>query len=210
MEPEKEIVTTRAFIEILKAIGPVETGQLLILSELDNRPTRQPITQDITSLDQEELRRLREKINLTNREWEEKFKILADRVFQRFPENHKQIAIQNLFRLRRIGLRTGRNLDQSKTLLGVPLGVRDTDVAPTYESFTKVADYLEWLILVGAGTGNHKQGPFSRISSPIPEISFDLTHMGRSLISVCMTNALRQKVIISAEEGYKGDDYSGD
>ena len=197
MEPEKEIVAMRAFIEILKAIGPAEAGLLLILSEVDRGPPRQPRSQEITSLNQEELRSLREDIYQTNKEWEERLKILADRVFQRFPENHKQIAIQNLFRLRCIGLRARGNLDLYKALLGVPHGVRDTDVPPTYEAFTEVTDYLEWLILVGAGTGNHKQAPFSSVSSPfsaIPEISFELTHLGRSLISSCMTNTLRQRV----------------
>lgn len=209
IEPDKEVTMTRAFIEILKAIGPVEAGLLLVLSEFNHRQWPS-ISQDITKLGQEELSRLSDSINQANKEWTDRLKALAQRVYQRFPEGQKEIAIQNLFRLRCIGLRTGRNLAQSKMRSGLPIGVRSTDAAPTYDSFSKVADYLEWLILVGTGTGSYKGGPLSDIEPlyrSIPEIKFELTHLGRTLTSLCMTDALRQNVVreVSKPEDKEAD-----
>ncbi|MDE0513261.1 MAG: Abi-alpha family protein [Gammaproteobacteria bacterium] len=195
--PDKEVTMTRAFIEILKAIGPVEAGLLLVLSEL-NRRQWPSIPQNITKLDQEELLRVGDNINQANKEWTERLIALAQRVYQHFPEGHREIAIQNLFRLRCIGLRTGRNLTQNKMSQGLPFGMSGTNAAPTYDSFSKVADYLEWLIQVGTGTGNYKVGPLSNLTplhSAIPEIKFELTHLGRSLMASCMTDALRQNVV---------------
>ena len=174
MDPNTKTGMTRAFIEILKAIGPVETGLLLVLHEL-NRSTEHALTM-------EELKRL---------------EALASHLYRKFSESEQEIAIQNLFRLRCIGLRTGRNLSQNQTRLGLPIGVRATEAAPTYESFAKVADYLESLIMVGTGTVSYKQSlPLSSpfMGRPFPETKFEFTRLGEFLMSLCMTEAIQQEV----------------
>ena len=197
MDPDKEVVSTRAFVEILKAIGPVEAGLLLVLYQI-NRPPQHPTIPNINKLSAEELHSLHQKINDENEKWRDELVTLTTRVYRRFSESQMEIAVQNLFRLRCIGLRTGRNLSQNKTRSGLPIGVRGTDAAPTYESFAKVADYLESLIMVGTGTGSYKQSPLSNphpLLQSLPEIRFELTHLGRTLVSRCMTKALQQEVI---------------
>ena len=216
MEPSKENMMTRAFIEILKAIGPVEAGLLLVLSESDRSyPTTQDIqrptftAQDLKNLDEEELHKIHNNINQANKIWEDRLKnwedgliALADRMYRHFPEDQKELALQNLFRLRCIGLRTGRNLSRNKTRSGLPIGVSGRDAAPTYDAFSETVDYLEWLTLVGTGTGDHKQSPLlnpSPIMQSVSELRFELTYLGKSLVSSCMTNALLQKVVQQAQ-----------
>ena len=196
MDPNKDVVSTRAFSEILKAIGPVEAGLLLVLYQINRPPTR-PSASNWNSLSEEQLRSLRNQVTDADNQWMRETIALADRVYRRFPDNQMEIAIQNLFRLRCIGLRTGRNLSQNQTRSGIPFGVRGSDAAPTYDSFAKVVDYLESLILVGSGTGHYNQGILSNshpLLQTLPEVRFELTRLGRTLVSLCMTKALRQEV----------------
>ena len=197
MDPEKEVVSTRAFVEILKAIGPVETGLLLVLYQLNRTPKDRTIP-NLPNLSAEELHNRRQNISDQNKIWKSEIIALANRVYRRFSESQKEVAIQNLFRLRCIGLRTGRNLSQNQTRSGLPFGVSATDAAPTYESFVKVADYLESLIMVGTGTGSYKQGSLSSphpLLQELPEMRFELTRLGWTLVSVCMTEALQWEVV---------------
>ena len=197
MDPEKDVVSTRAFVEILKAIGPVEAGLLLVLYQI-SRPPKRPTVPSFNALSQEELNSINQKTREEGDRRKHKIIALADRVYRRFPEMHMEIAVQNLFRLRCIGLRTGRNLSQNQTRSGLPIGVRASDAAPTYDSFAKVVDYLESLIMVGTGTGSYKQGILSNphpLLQSLPEIRFELTHLGNTLVSLCMTKALQNDVI---------------
>ena len=43
MDPQKDVVSNRAFVEILKAIGPVEAGLLLVLYQISHPPRRPSI-----------------------------------------------------------------------------------------------------------------------------------------------------------------------
>ena len=197
MDPHKTVNSTRAVVEILKAIGPVEAGLLLVLYQI-NRPPRRPEVSNYNKLSQDQLHNLRQEIADEDDRWKGEIIAVADRLYRRFTENQMEIAVQNLFRLRCIGLRTGKNLGQNQTRSGLPFGVRGSDAAPTYDSFTKVADYLESLIMVGTGTGSYKH---TILSSPhpllqsLPEIRFQLTHLGTTLVSLCMTKALQHDVI---------------
>ena len=197
MDPDKDIVSTRAFVEILRAISPVEAGLLLALYQIKRIPKHRAI-QNFSNLSVEELHSLRQNSNNENEKWKRGIIALADRAYRRFSKSQREVAIQNLFRLRCIGLRTGRNLSESKTRSGLPIGVRATDAAPTYDSFAKVADYLESLIMVGTGTGSYTQSPLSSphpLLRELPEIRFELTHLGSTLVSLCMTEALQRDVI---------------
>ena len=200
IDPDKEVSSTRAFVEILKALGPVEAGLLLVLYQI-NRPPKYPTVPNMNKLSAEELYGVRQQMEDENEKWKGELIALATRVYRRFSGSQMEIAIQNLFRLRCIGLRTGRNLSKHKTRFGLPIGVSGTAAAPTYESFAKVADYLESLIMAGSGTGSYKQSPLSNphlLLQSLPEIRFELTHLGRTLVSLCMTKALQQDVIREA------------
>ncbi len=202
MDPDKEVVLIRAFVEILKAIGPVEAGLLLVLHEIKRPPKRRPIP-NIDDLSIEELQNVNQNINDQNEKWKNDIIAVANRVYRRFSESQMEVAKQNLFRLRCIGLRTGRNLTQHQIRSGLPFGISATDAAPSYESFAKVADYLESLIMVGAGTGSDKESPLTSpnpLLQVIPEMRFELTHLGATLVSLCMTKALRRKVVKGMEQ----------
>ena len=197
MDPQKDVVSNRAFVEVLKAIGPVEAGLLLVLYQISH-PPRRPSIPRFDALTKDEAHSIRQQIGEEDHKWKHKIIALADRVYRRFPESQMEVAVQNLFRLRCIGLRTGRNLSQHQTRSGLPIGVRGSDAAPTYDSFTKVVDYLESLIMVGIGTGSYKHGILSNphpLLQSLPEIRFSLTHLGNTLVSLCMTKALQQDVI---------------
>ena len=197
LDPSRDVASTRAFAEILKAIGPIEAGLLLVLYQI-NRPPKRPSVSSYNSLSTQQLHTLQNQIKDANDRWKDELIALADRVYRRFPDDQMEIAIQNLFRLRCIGLRTGRNLSQNQTRSGLPFGVRGLDAAPTYDSFAKVVDYLESIILAGTGTGSYKQGILSYrhpLLETLPEVRFELTHLGRTLVSLCMTNTLQQEVI---------------
>ncbi len=196
VDPGKQVTMTRAFVEILRAIGPVEAGLLLVLDEYDRRPRHRAINMDFANLNQIQLSQETEKIKQEHEKWENELEFLTNRMYRHFPNDQREIAIQNLFRLRCIGMRTGRNLDQNTTRRGLPVGVRETEAAPTYEIFSKAVDYLEALTLVESGTGNYKLLSFSSqypLLETIPELKFQLTDMGRYLISLCMTQELRRK-----------------
>ena len=202
LDPAKEGISTRAFVEILKAIGPVEVGLLLVLYQIGH-PPKQTGRPNVNKAIPKDILNYRWHLHDEGKKWIDDLIALATRVYRRFPENQQEIAIQNLFRLRCIGLRTGRNLSENKTRIGLPIGVHGTDAAPSYETFAKVSDYLESLIMAGIGTGSYKQGPLSSrhpLLRSLPECRFALTHLGATLLSQCMTKALQQNVIQAVEE----------
>ncbi|MYH32176.1 MAG: DUF4393 domain-containing protein [Gammaproteobacteria bacterium] len=202
MDPAKEAVSTRAFVEILKAIGPVEAGLLLVINEISH-PPKQPSRSDLKNASPEEITDIRQQLYEDREKWTIELAALAERVYRRYSESQKDIAIQNLFRLRCIGLSTGRNLSEYQTRAGLPIGVLGSDAAPTYETFAKVADYLESLIMAGSGTGTYKRRLLlsrNPLLKSLPECRFALTHLGKTLLSRCMTQELAEKVIHVVEK----------
>ena len=194
--PSKKFTMTRACVEILKAIGSVEAGLLLVLDEYDKPPSNFVAKTGFENFSEIQFNQEIDKINQNREKWENELEFLINRMYRHFPNDQREIAIQNLFRLRCIGMRTRRNLDQNTTRQRLPIGVRETETAPTYEMFSKTVDYLEALTLVGSGTGNYKLLSFSsqyHLLKTIPELKFQLTDLGKYLISLCMTQELRRK-----------------
>ncbi len=198
MDRERKTSGPRAFIDILKAIGPVEAGLLLVLHEISSPPAH-TIRHNLDELDIEQLNRIRKEIDQKNKAWMKELRVLSENAYRHFSDTEKELAIQNLFRLRCIGLRVRRNLDNRMASSALPYDSRQTTriISQRHEYLFQAVNYLEWLILVDSGTGNHKQIPSSIGSwSPdvMPESQFQLTTMGRSLISTCMTDVLRRKM----------------
>lgn len=198
MDRNKAISGLRAFTDILKAIGPVEAGLLLVLYEISFPPSHS-IEQNLDNLDLKELDRIRRNINQKNDKWMNELRILSENTYRRFSDAEKDLAIQNLFRLRCIGLRVRRNLNSRIASSALPLdpGQMAKVTSQVHEYLFQAVDYLEWLTLVDSGIGNHKQIPApitGRSLDLMPELQFQLTGMGRSLVSACMTDVLRRKV----------------
>ena len=198
MNHEKKTSGLRAFIDILKAIGPVEAGLLLVLHEISFPPTH-TIMHNLDKLNIEQLDQLRKEIHQKNEIWRSELKILSENAYRHFSDAEKNLAIQNLFRLRCIGLRVRRNLDNRMTSSALSYDSIQTAriISERHEYLFQAVNYLEWLILVDSGTGSHEQipSPMRRWSPDVmPESQFQLTTMGRSLISACMTDVLRRKV----------------
>ncbi len=198
MDRNKAISGLRAFTDILKAIGPVEAGLLLVLYEISFPPSHS-IEQNLDNLDLKELDRIRRNINQKNDKWMNELRILSENTYRRFSDAEKDLAIQNLFRLRCIGLRVRRNLNSRIASSALPLdpGQMAKVTSQVHEYLFQAVDYLEWLTLVDSGIGNHKQIPApitGRSLDLMPELQFQLTGMGSSLVSACMTDVLRRKV----------------
>lgn len=198
MDRNKEISGLRAFIDILKAIGSVEAGLLLVLYESSSPPAHS-IEQNLDNLDLKQLDRIRRNINEKNDTWMDELRILSENMYRRFSDAEKDLAIQNLFRLRCIGLRVHRNLDSRTASSALPLDPGQVaKVMPrVHKHLFQAVDYLEWLTLVDSGIENHRRIPAPTTGWSLdlmPELQFQLTRMGRSLVSACMTDVLRQKV----------------
>ena len=203
MNRERKTSGLRAFIDILKAIGPVEAGLLLVLYEISFPPAH-TIKHNLDELDIEQLDRLRKEINQKNEAWKNELKILSGSAYRHFSDVEKNLAIQNLFRLRCIGLRVRRNLDSKTAYSALSYSALSYDpiqtakiISERHEYLFKAVDYLEQLILIDSGTGSHEQIPSPMRKWPpdvMPESQFQLTTTGRSLISACMTDVLRRKM----------------
>lgn len=198
MDRNKTISGLRAFTDILKAIGPVEAGLLLVLYEISFPPSHS-IEQNLDNLDLKELDQIRRNINQKNDTWMSELRILSENTYRRFSDAEKDLAIQNLFRLRCIGLRVRRNLNSRITSSALPLdpGQMAKVTSQVHGYLFQAVDYLEWLTLVDSGIENHKQIPdpiTGRSLDIMPELQFQLTGMGSSLVSACMTDVLRRKV----------------
>ena len=195
MHPKKT-VEIKAFIDILKALSPVEIGLILILDKYEH-PLRHSFNTDLGHADLAKLNRIRKEIYQKNKKWERELDLLAERIYRHFQSERREIAVQNLFRLRCIGLRSGRNLDRDTSHRGLPFGVSAADTSPTYEAYANTVDYLDSLILAGSGTGGYEGFPILRQTSllqQVPELRFQLTQLGRMLISSSMTQELREKI----------------
>ena len=198
MDRNKEISGLKAFIDILKSIGPVEAGLLLVLYEFSFPPAHS-IEQNLDGLDLKQLEWIHRNINQKNDTWMYELRVLSENMYRRFSDAEKDLAIQNLFRLRCIGLRVRRNLNSRTTSSALPIDPRQITevISQVHEHLFQAVDYLEWLALVDSGIGNHKQIPApitGRSLDLMPELQFQLTAMGRSLVSACTTDELRRKV----------------
>jgi len=174
MDPNNPAKSSKAFIDILKSIGPVETGLLIVLHALDvipNYPKRGMATAANDSIEKAIFR----------------FEKFAEKAWRHFPHNEQEVAVQNLMRLRCVGYRTGKRYVTSKLMKSSPTRVPEHELVLRAQPVAQAMDHLENLALAASGTGKVpawlEVGPYG---SPPREAHYELTTLGKSLVHACI------------------------
>ncbi len=169
MDPDKSISASKVFVDILRSLGPAETGLLLVLHQIE---TRRPEPEDKTAKGYAAARKL----------LLESVRTLADRVWRRRSSSEREKAVQNLMRLRCIGFRTGKRYSERALLRWHA----DREAPARADVTAKALDYLESLSLAVSGTGKGSPATIPKMEQEkIPEVIFELTSLGRSLMDAC-------------------------
>lgn len=173
IDPNKTVTASKAFVDILKSIGPIEAGLLLVLQSIEN-PNIEKTDNSAKAISDARLKVRRE------------ISQLAEAIWRRFPSDQRDMAIQNLMRLRCIGFRTGKNLSERELMAKRPVGVRSEELVARADAVVKFFDYLENLALAVSGTGRRSPFFLSRnVDKELPESMYELTSLGKSLVRAC-------------------------
>ncbi|MCG8694783.1 MAG: DUF4393 domain-containing protein [Minwuiales bacterium] len=179
MDPNSNVSASKVFVEILKSIGAVEAGLLLVVHKIDTERV------DPTGKSAQEMAAARKAMI-------ENISEFCEKVWRRYLPTDQHNAIQNLMRLRCIGFRTGKQLNEDQLLRGVPLGVNRDEIPASAAAVAQFLDYVENLALAASGTGSIQNGPSGQFrNKEIPETLYQFTSLGRSLIQACVRDVDR-------------------
>ena len=177
MDPSSKTQINKAYIDILQAIGPIETGLLLLIQRINA-----PLPKLPAGTDPKDMMRVRHEIMVHEIP---KINEFADKVWRHYSHTEKESAIQNLMRLRCLGFRRGRQLKANDLMRSVPM-VRDSEVQVNARGVAEALDYLESLTMAVSGTASVKS-PTGRIqhNPDISESLYDFTALGLTLMNAC-------------------------
>jgi hypothetical protein len=173
MDPNSQTTASKVFVDLLQSIGPAEAGLLSLLRKTE-LPVR-PADKSMKSL-QEEVTRFRTAINNE-----------ANAAWRHFDHETQTNAVQNLMRLRCIGVRIHKRLSERELLRSAPMGVRQRDLPASAEGVAKALDYVENLVLAASGTRDAPAQMDYGPTAGIPEARYQLTPLGRSLMKACLS-----------------------
>lgn len=173
VDPSNSASASKAFVEILRSIGPAEAGLLIVIDALE-RMRPKPSSMDVKDVIEARnamLQRIRESI---------------EQFWHCHPPAVREIAELNLLRLRCIGYRTEK-MYKASSMVRHSWSFDRGEVAASAEKVAEIVDRLESLVIASMGLGSSSGSSGIRRNSEIPrEVMYAFTPLGKSLMTACI------------------------